>query len=219
VKPISTFTADPAKSSTTASIVSSTLSHHAPTRAFLSAVFRYARGDIRGLAGRLTSRKSLLPWHFSPGSAPGFFCAPRRFAPADGCRAVSGVPGPPVVSHAARPPRFIFVGVTDHVGEGGRRRTFSFTRRSTSGLRSRLRSVSRSSFEAAGSILPRALPLAGLSGACLRKRLGSTPIESSASGIPHARSSGCEPARPYPLMGFDSAAPIVNRHRAVPSAY
>jgi hypothetical protein len=55
-------------------------------------------------------------------------------------------------------------------------------------------------------------------GACLRMRSGSTPIESSASGIPrpHIR---VRTARPYPLMGFQLLRRLRTGAKAVPSAY
>jgi len=55
-------------------------------------------------------------------------------------------------------------------------------------------------------------------GACLRMRSGSTPIESSASGIPRPADRG-EPARPYPLMGLQPVRRLRTGARAVPSAY
>jgi len=105
------------------------ISHHAPARP--SARCSATRGG-HSRPGRAISWQSPPSLHFSPGGTPGFFCAPRRFAPANGCRAVSGVPGPRVVSLAARPTRLIFVGLTDRLVEkarkqkGGRPGTFSF---------------------------------------------------------------------------------------------
>jgi len=55
-------------------------------------------------------------------------------------------------------------------------------------------------------------------GAYLRMRSGSTPIESSASGIPRPAYRG-EPARPYPLMGFQLLRRLRTGEKAVPSAY
>jgi len=51
--------------------------------------------DIHGLAGRSAVPPS---FHFSPGGAPGFFCALRRFVPANGWTGISALPGPHVAS-------------------------------------------------------------------------------------------------------------------------
>jgi len=59
--------------------------------------------------------------------------------------------------------------------------------------------------EATGPILPRALPLAGLWARICASESGSTPTESSASGIPRI-AFHCELARPYPLMGLNACA-------------
>jgi len=94
---------------------------------------------------------------------------------------------------------------------------FLFTRRSTSGLRSRLRSASCSSTcksRATGSILPRALPLAGLWARVCAFESGSTPIESSASGIPRP-TFHCEPHVPIRSWVF-TLAPMTNRRTRRP---
>jgi len=109
---------------------------HAPTR--ISSAWRSAtrvRAFPRGLVGR--SGPSLD----SPDGAPGV----QPFAgllPQAGWLDISAQPGPHVV-RAFRPPRFIFVGVTvrlsEQIIEG---RSAEDENASTSGLRSRLRSVS-----------------------------------------------------------------------------
>jgi hypothetical protein len=89
---------------------------------FLCAVFRYARQTFTTWPGDWLNARSLarvnafLP-AFLARRCSWVFCAPRRFIPADGCRAVSGVPGPRVVLLAARPPRLVFVGVTSRLVE------------------------------------------------------------------------------------------------------
>jgi hypothetical protein len=80
------------------------------------------------------------------------FTALRRFAPADGWIDISAGPGPPVVLHVARPPRLIFVGVTDRlrwVVTSKRRRPGDFVFGASvrlPGFDSHLRSASASSF-------------------------------------------------------------------------
>jgi len=150
-KPIHTLAKDPAVSSATTSIPSSKPGH-APTLP-LARCSATRRLELRGLVGRV-----VLPKRFPPdGFRQMTFTALvrrrswgstlRRFIPADGWHGISAAPGPRVV-RAARPPRFIFVGVTDRPNElhreselkGGRPGT-SFSA-STSGLRSHQRSVS-----------------------------------------------------------------------------
>jgi hypothetical protein len=170
--------------------------------------------DIRGLAGR-SRRDRLLPsLGFSPGGAPGFFCAPRRFAPADGCRAISGVPGPRVVSLAARPTRFIFFGLTDLAPGGGVvGRGLSFARRSTSGLRSRLRSASRSNEPRDRSCLGLCL-LQGC-GRVSAHAIGLDPDHIISLRNPAPACSGANRAS-LSAHGFSTLAPIANRRKSRP---
>lgn len=116
------------------------------TDASFSAVFRYAKSDIRGLAGRTIIPPSFLRF-LRPAALLGF--APfAGFIPRMGDSGISAKPGPHVV-FAARPPRLIFVGVTDRLvgskSKGGRPGTLFLAWRSTSGLGSHLRSASGSS--------------------------------------------------------------------------
>jgi hypothetical protein len=90
------------ESSTTASIVSSHLASctDAPLSARCSATrdrtFAAWPGDpYNAIASFLAFGARQRSW---------VFCAPRRFVPADGCRAVSGVPGPRVVWSSRVPP-------------------------------------------------------------------------------------------------------------------
>jgi hypothetical protein len=173
-------------------------------RASFCAVFRYARPDIRGLAGQPLQRAIASFLAFGARQRSWVFCAPRRFVPADGCRAVSGAPGPHVVSVVARPTRLIFVGL-DRI---------AWWRRPIQDCQRDVRLLGfapvcdphPAAFSAAGSILPRALPLAGFSGACLRMRSGSTPTESPASGIPRARSFVADPRVPIRSWVFSACA-------------
>jgi len=57
----------------------------------------------------------LLPVFASSGGAPGFFCRPfAGLLPRMGERSISGARAHVSLSHAIRPPRLIFVGVTEH---------------------------------------------------------------------------------------------------------
>lgn len=211
---------------------SSQLEHHRFDRVVHSRIMHrrasFLRGvplretDIRGLAGR--SRREKPPsLGFSPGGAPGFFCAPRRFAPADGCRAVSGVPGPLVVSHAARPTRLIFVGLSDCLMEkrqASERRSiedlffapFDFWASLPSAIR--IPQLAR----ATGSILPRALPLAGLwARVCAHDR--ARPRSNHQPPGPRRPHIHVRTTRPNPLMGFRLVRRLRTGTVAVPSAY
>jgi hypothetical protein len=66
--------------------------------------------DIHGLAGR----SFLLPSLFSPGGAPGFFC-PSQVCSRGWVDWHFCLSGPTCRFDAARPPRLIFVGVTDRL--------------------------------------------------------------------------------------------------------
>lgn len=137
VKPIRTLATGPAISSTTASIAPSDCVMH--RRVLHRRGVPLRQSDIRGLAGR-SDPPSVL--RFSPGGAPGIF-APRRFVPANGWSGHFCPSGPTCrFSPRVRPDLF---SSGDRSPRANRPGTFSFTRRSTSGLRSRLRSASRSS--------------------------------------------------------------------------
>jgi len=151
--------------------VSSDLASCTDARLFC-AVFRYARQTFAAWPGDLVAIASFLA--FLARRRSWVFCAPRRFAPANGCRAVSGVPGPRVVSLAARPTRLIFVELTDRLVEK------ALGKKAVGRGLSLLRDVRLLGFApvcdpypaapiesigATGTILPQALPLAGLSGA------------------------------------------------------
>jgi len=168
---------------------------HAPTRVFLRGVPLRQIGHSRPC--RTIDPPSFI---FSPGGAPGF-SALRRFTPADGWLGHFCRPGPTCRLHAARPPRFIFVGVTDRLvgdkSKGGRPGTLFFAWRSTSGLRSHLRSASHSYSRAMGPILPWALPPAGLWALC----------------------RACDRARPRSHHQPPEHAPRVHANRASLSAH
>jgi len=189
-------------------------------RASFCAVFRYARQTFAAWPGDWFTLLARSPPSlcFSPGSAPGFFCAPRRFAPADGCRAISGVPGPRVVSLAARPTRFIFVGLTDRASYRRGRpgtllvrgvRLLGFAPICDPYPAAHLNQLGHGIDPASGFASCRVL------GACLRIRSGSTPIESSASGISWDRLSWRTRAS-LSAHGFSTLAPIVNRRKSRP---
>jgi hypothetical protein len=132
----------------------------------------------------------LLP---QPGDAPSFLDGrivgttfPLHLRVRHGISAASG----PRVVRAPRPPRFIFVGVTDRlrkneICKGGRpglrwRRLLGFA--PVCGPFPR-RTFGR------GSFLPWALPLAGFSGALLRIRTGTSPFGSPVPGLRTGRLS------------------------------
>jgi hypothetical protein len=132
------------------------------------------RSDTRGLAGTILS--SFLPAFLARRRSWDFHTL-RRFAPADGWLDISADPGPPVV-FAARSPRLILVGCRFKTQV----LNLCVRAASTSGLRSRLRSDSPAP-------LPAIDPALGFAScryadALLRMRTGSTPIASSAPGIP-----------------------------------
>ena len=112
----------------------------------------------------------------SPGGALGVLRSLRRFHPAYGWRDISAAPGPPVVRASRAAPIHFRRGDRLPVGRNRicKGESAGAIRRSTSGLRSRLRSVSWRTF-GRGTILPWALPLAGLSGTLLCNRAVSTP--------------------------------------------
>jgi hypothetical protein len=162
---------DPTISSATASIVLSdrVMHHRAPWRGV-----PLRRSDTRGLAGTILS--SFLPAFLARRRSWDFHTL-RRFAPADGWLDISADPGPPVV-FAARSPRLILVGCRFKTQV----LNLCVRAASTSGLRSRLRSDSPAP-------LPAIDPALGFAScryadALLRMRTGSTPIASSAPGIP-----------------------------------
>jgi len=106
---------------------------------FIGAVFRYANWTFRGLAGRAEFSSSFLSCHARQAALLGFSSPFAGLFPRMGERSISGTSGPHVASHAARPPRFIFVGVTEHpsgkhLEKGDRPGTWFSSRRSTSGL-------------------------------------------------------------------------------------
>jgi hypothetical protein len=154
------------------------------TIASFSVVFRYGDRTSATLPG--DGRSSFLPC--SPGGAPGI----SPFAgliPQAGDQA--SLPDRAHVSlRASRPPRLIFVGV---IGRPLPRLWREIGKASDRGL-SRWRDARLLGFAPVcgphpqqpcrGPILPWALPLAGLSGAMLRIRPGSTPIGSSTSASP-----------------------------------
>jgi hypothetical protein len=169
------------RSSATASIASSNRVMH---QRVLWRDVPLRRSDYRGLAGR-TIPPSVL-----------FFVRPcswgsalRRFTPATGGPAFLSARAH--VSSASRvSPRLIFVGFSGVNLAFARLRLLGFAPVCGPFLRLRCRR----------SFLPWALPLAGVAGALLRMRSGSTPLASSASGIP--RPHIVQAARPNPLMGF-----------------
>jgi hypothetical protein len=147
---------------------------------------------------------------------------------------------PPFRAHVPfappRPPRLIFVGVTRPFARGRSETLASVSRRakdgsglwwrSTSGLRSRLRSGPPMRFgpfterRVDGPILPWAFgPLSGLSGTVFTcNRVGSTPRGSPASGrlTSHAQLGG---GPTHPLVGVtDASSPIVQSPAERPPA-
>lgn len=195
---------------------------------FLCAVFRYARQTFTAWPGDWlnarcgASTPSFL--HFSPGGAPGFFCAPRRFAPADGCRAVSGVPGPRVVLLAARPPRLVFVGVTSRLVESTLEKAVG---RGLCSVRDdRLLGFTPvcdphpAAPRCQNTVCHEIDPASGFASCRVGGRLTAhrnrarPRIRSSASG--NTPIAFTRTARPYPLMGFRLLAPIANRRGCRP---
>jgi len=168
-------------------------------------VFRYARQTFAAWPGDLVA-KSLLPCISRPAALLGFY-APRRFAPADGCRAISGVPGPRVVSLAARPPRFIFVGVTDRLVEAVGRRLFLVRDVRLLGFAPVYDPYPAAPLESVGHGIDPASGFAScrVVGACLRIPIGLDPDGIISLRDPAARVS-LRPAHPNPLMGFDACA-------------
>jgi hypothetical protein len=203
-------------------------SHHAPTRVFSLRGVPLREADIHGLAGRLVKRalwrvNAFLP-AFLARRCSWVFCAPRRFIPADGCRAVSGVPGPRVVLLAARPPRLVFVGVTSRLVESTLEKAVG------RGLCS-VRDDRLLGFTPVCDPHPTAPrcqntvchgidPASGFASCRVGGRLTAhrnrarPRIRSSASG--NTPIAFTRPARPYPLMGFRLLAPIANRRGCRP---
>ena len=143
---------------------------HAPSRAFVGAVFRYAElSDIHGLAGRLR----FPPSSHAPGGAPGSICGPsqvcsRKRVARHFCRS-----GPTCHSTSRVPARLIFVG-PDRAPQRGERSPASEVDRSWDlvvGEASDFWALTPicdphppAHSWASEPILPWALPLAGLSG-------------------------------------------------------
>jgi hypothetical protein len=188
-------------------------SRHAPSRS-LSARCSATRADFLGLAGRTGIRSSFLrtlarrrSWVFQPPFA-GLF--PRMSELLHLWRS-----GPRVASHAAHPPRLIFVGVTHRPyrkvsksGEPGMNRGVRLL-----GFDSHLRSASRSSHEPKDRSCLGLCLLQGLPDACLRTRLSSKINHVISPRNPTARNFRCVSRNSNPLVGFP-----VTAHR-IPSAY
>jgi hypothetical protein len=195
---LTTPTGDPTSSSA-AAVVLPPEPGHSPTRSLARRSKPASDSGTRGLTGAMGPSLVL-----AAGGAPGVRSL-RRFHPAGGWACISAGPGPHAV-RAHRPPRFIFVGVTGRLLEvSPEKRSAGDDMASASGLRFPS-AIRFRGLPGRGSILPWALPLAGLR---TRFRAPARARPLCGSSVSGAQAQATLPVRrPLSAHGLRASFPI-----------
>jgi hypothetical protein len=195
---LTTPTGDPTSSSA-AAVILPPEPGHSPTRSLARRSKPASDSGTRGLTGAMGPSLVL-----AAGGAPGVRSL-RRFHPAGGWACISAGPGPHAV-RAHRPPRFIFVGVTGRLLEvSPEKRSAGDDMASASGLRFPS-AIRFRGLPGRGSILPWALPLAGLR---TRFRAPARARPLCGSSVSGAQAQATLPVRrPLSAHGLRASFPI-----------